>query len=112
MQEEYKEQQAVERGFWFLKDPWFMVDSVFLKTPLNRSVDDGHDTVFNVYHIGQHQLRQKLVESKETLPNQLGKGVKNPTLRWIFQIMEGIGIVRLCGEVKREIITNLTQLRR
>lgn len=31
--EDYKERQDVERGFRFLKDPWFMVDSVFLKLP-------------------------------------------------------------------------------
>jgi transposase len=30
---EYKEQQNVEGGFRFLKDPWFMLDSVFLKSP-------------------------------------------------------------------------------
>jgi transposase len=30
---EYKEQQNVESGFRFLKDPWFMVDSIFLKLP-------------------------------------------------------------------------------
>jgi transposase len=29
----YKEQQAAERGFSFLKDPLFFADSVFLKTP-------------------------------------------------------------------------------
>jgi transposase len=33
MLKEYKEQQNVEKGFRFLKDPWFMVDSVFLKSP-------------------------------------------------------------------------------
>jgi transposase len=29
----YKEQQATERGFSFLKDPLFFTDSVFLKSP-------------------------------------------------------------------------------
>ena len=29
----YKEQQAAERGFGFLKDPLFFTDSVFLKSP-------------------------------------------------------------------------------
>jgi len=29
----YKEQQAPERGFSFLKDPLFFADSVFLKSP-------------------------------------------------------------------------------
>jgi len=29
----YKEQQAAERGFAFLKDPLFFADSIFLKNP-------------------------------------------------------------------------------
>ena len=33
MLDEYKDQQNVESGFRFIKDPWFMVDSIFLKLP-------------------------------------------------------------------------------
>jgi len=33
MLREYKAQQSYERGFRFLKDPLFLADSVFLKTP-------------------------------------------------------------------------------
>jgi transposase len=33
MLNEYKEQQNVESGFRFMKDPWFMLDSIFLKSP-------------------------------------------------------------------------------
>lgn len=33
MLEKYKEQQNVERGFAFLKDPLFFADSIFLKSP-------------------------------------------------------------------------------
>ncbi len=33
MLKKYKEQQHVERGFAFLKDPLFFADSVFLKSP-------------------------------------------------------------------------------
>jgi transposase len=33
MLREYKVQQSCERGFRFLKDPLFLADSVFLKTP-------------------------------------------------------------------------------
>ncbi|MDE5113583.1 MAG: IS1634 family transposase, partial [Trichodesmium sp. St15_bin1_1] len=32
----YKGQQLVERGFRFLKDPLFLTDSVFLKSPLRN----------------------------------------------------------------------------
>ena len=33
MLSKYKGQQAVERGFRFFKDPYFLTDSVFLKSP-------------------------------------------------------------------------------
>ena len=43
---EYKAQQGVERGFRFLKDPWFMVDLRISKiAAANSGVDDGHDAV-------------------------------------------------------------------
>ena len=49
-----------------------------------------------------------------TLPNQLGKEVCNPTLKWIFQIMEGIDVVYFynesLSETTREVITNLNKL--
>ena len=42
--------------------------------------------------------------------------IKTPTMRWIFQIMEGIGIVKFYeGRVKKlvkEVITNLRDLRK
>lgn len=117
MLEEYKEQQKVEGGFRFLKDPWFMVDSIFLKTPKRiEALMMVMTLCLMVYNVGQYRLRQKLEQTNKTLPNQLGKEVKNPTLRWIFQIMEGIGIIRFYKEsIKgacQEMITNLTQLRR
>ena len=52
----------------------------------------------------------------ETVPNQINQPIQNPTLRWIFQIMEGIGVVRFyestLRDPVREIIANLTTLRR
>ena len=115
--EEYKEQQKVETGFRFLKDPWFMVDSIFLKLPRRiEALMMVMTLCLMVYNVGQYKLREKLDEEKETLPNQLGKEVKNPTLRWIFQIMEGIGLVCFfdpsSSRAYREVITNLSKLRK
>ena len=91
---EYKEQQCVERGFRFLKDPWFMVDSIFLKTPRRiEALMMVMALCLMIYNIGQHRLRCALKEKNETLPNQINKQIQNPTLRWIFQIMEGISVV-------------------
>jgi transposase len=113
---EYKEQQSVEGGFRFLKDPWFMVDSVFLKSPERVAALMAVMTLcLLVYNIAQYRLRSRLKETGETLPNQLNKPVQNPTLRWIFQIMEGLGIVRIQENPEgppRELLTNMTDLRR
>lgn len=115
--EEYKEQQDVERGFRFLKDPWFMVDSVFLKLPRRiEALMMVMTLCLMVYNFGQYRIRKCLKEQQTTLPNQLGKEVSNPTLRWIFQLMEGIGVVYfyegLVSQLVREVITNLTQIRK
>ncbi len=117
MLSEYKEQQKVEGGFRFLKDPWFMVDSVFLKSPRRiEALMMVMTLCLLVYNVAQYQLRLKLRETKDTLPNQLDKEVQNPTLRWIFQIMEGIGMVRFYEKgmetPARELVTNMTDLRR
>lgn len=118
MLDEYKEQQNVEGGFKFLKDPWFMVDSIFLKSPRRiEALMMVMTLCLMVYNVAQYQLRKVLREKNETLPNQLGKQVRNPTMRWIFQIMEGITIVRFYRNNKmkkltKEIITNLNDLKK
>lgn len=112
---EYKNQSQVERGFRFLKDPWFMVDSVFLKKPARIEALMMIMTLcLMVYNIGEHELREKLKVKKESIPNQVGKSVNNPTLRWIFQLMQGIVVIPvLNGGVNlfRAAVTNLTELR-
>lgn len=114
---EYKEQQYVEGGFRFIKDPWFMVDSIFLKSPKRiEALMMVMTLCLLVYNIAQYKLRQSLITKDETVPNQLGKEIKNPTMRWVFQIMEGIGIIRFFDEVLcipiKEMITNLNALRK
>jgi len=114
---EYKDQQKVEGGFRFLKDPWFMVDSVFLKSPHRiESLMMVMTLCLLVYNVAQYNLRKRLTDTEETLPNQLGKEVQNPTLRWIFQIMEGMGMLHFYEGVDnkliREMVTNMSPLRR
>jgi len=117
MLEEFKAQQNVEGGFRFLKDPWFMLDSVFLKLPHRvEALMMVMTLCLLVYNVAQYKLRSALERQNETVPNQLGKEIKTPTMRWIFQIMEGIGIVRFYeGKVKKlvkEVIANLSDLRK
>jgi len=114
---EYKEQQNVEGGFRFLKDPWFMVDSVFLKSAHRiESLMMVMTLCLLVYNVAQYSLRKRLVDTGDTLPNQLNKEVQNPTLRWIFQIMEGMGVLHYFegeeNKLIREMVTNMSPLRR
>lgn len=109
----YKEQQAVERGFRFLKDPFFMTSSVFLKSQ-DRIVALGMVMCLCllVYTIAQRFLRQQLVKLQKSLPNQLGKPTKRPTMRWIFQLFEGVHLLahRLPSGVKERVL-NMNPIR-
>ena len=62
-------------------------------------------------------MRQKteaLLEiQNETIPNQIKQNTDKPTLRWIFQLLDGINIVEV--KIKEQLhltIEGLTPLRR
>ena len=107
--DQYKAQQNVEGGFRFLKDPWFMLDSFFVKT---RERIEALMMVMTLclmlYNFAQYRVRKTLNETDETLPNQLGKKIKNPTVKWLFQCMEGIAVIK---NEALALITNLDDLR-
>lgn len=93
---EYKQQQSVERGFRFLKDPMFFTNSTFLKKPqriISLVMVMGLSLL--VYAIAQRKLRNALMEMDETVPDQLGKPTKKPTMRWIFQKFENISLLEI-----------------
>jgi transposase len=48
-----------------------------------------------VYSVAQRRLRQELARRKESLPNQINQPTQRPTLRWVFQLLEGIHRLRL-----------------
>jgi transposase len=116
MLSEYKQQQKVEGGFRFLKDPWFMVDSIFLKSPKRiEALMMVMTLTLMVYNVAQHKLREALKIQNETLPNQLNKPIQNPTMRWIFQLFEGVSIVQFYEQnilkPVRSVISNLNAVR-
>ncbi|WP_157828022.1 IS1634 family transposase [Paraglaciecola sp. MB-3u-78] len=94
----YKEQQGVERGFRFIKDPLFHLSGVFLKKPERIDALMMVMTLcLMVYNAGQYQVRKELEEQEESILSQVGKPTKQPTLRWIFQKMSGIHRVHIPG---------------
>lgn len=106
MLSEYKAQQSCERGFRFLKDPLFLADSVFLKTPQRiETMGMLMGLCLLVYSIGQRKLRNELENRGEMIKNQLGKLINRPTMRWIFQELQGIHLVLINGE---KMVSNVT----
>lgn len=72
-----------------------------------------------VYSIAQRRIRAALKKHKATLPNQIGQPTQTPTMRWLFQLMEGIHVVLITtglvvettihgiNEVQQQIISHL-----
>ena len=95
---EYKNQQACERGFRFLKDPLFFVSRVFLKkTQRVAALAMVMGLCLLVYSLGQRQLRQALEHAEQTVPNQKGKPTERPTLRWILQCFHTVHLIWING---------------
>jgi len=67
----YKEQQCVERGFRFLKDPFFLTSSVFLKKQERiAALSMIMCLCLLVYTLAQRMLRHRLDELGTTLPDK------------------------------------------
>lgn len=97
--ESYKEQQGVEQGFRFIKDPQFHLNSIFLKKPERINALMMIMTLcLMVYNAGEYEIRETLKSEKETVLNQVGKATSKPTMRWLFQRMNGINLVTLPGQ--------------
>lgn len=112
MLSEYKDMQGTERGFRFLKDPWFMASDVYLKKESRiASLMMIMTLCLLVYNFSQYFVRSHLTENNTTLPNQLKKQIQNPTTRWIYQMMmlAAISIVRIPDQSGgyREVVTNI-----
>jgi transposase len=60
-----------------------------------------------VYAALEYRMRQSLKDKKQTFPNQKGKLIENPTIRWVFQYFVGIHIIVL--EKVQTIVSNLNE---
>jgi transposase len=109
----YKGQSQAEGGFRFLKDPLFFVSSLFVKKPCRiQGLLMVMTLALLVYSVAQRRLRQALARQNETLPNQINQPTNHPTLKWVFQVLEGIERVRLIVDgQKRDLITGLNEVK-
>ena len=110
----YKGQNTVERGFRFLKDPLFFVSSLFVKKPSRiQGLLMVMTLALLVYAIAQRRARNVLEAQEDTLPNQIGQPTATPTLRWIFQLLDGIHRVTVhIQDTVTILIEGLTDLKR
>ena len=92
----YKGQAQAEGGFRFLKDPLFLVSSLFVKKPCRiQGLLMVMTLALLVYSVAPRRLRHQLARQGETVPNQINQPTARPTLRWVFQLLEGIHRVRV-----------------
>ncbi len=112
MLENYTDQGiSVERGFWFLKDPMFFANPLFLKKPERiMALLMIMGLALLIYSLAERKLRQALKEMQATIPNQLRKPTQTPTIRWVFQLFEGLDI-RLIRQNERVVFRKLVNLR-
>ncbi len=93
-----KDQQKVERGFRFLKDPLFAASTLFLKTPQRiMALLMVMTLCLLVYAAIEWRVRQALQLSQQSLPDQKGKATQRPTARWVFQCFSGIRLLKVMG---------------
>jgi transposase len=110
----YKGQGGAERGFRFLKDPLFLASSIFVKKP-ERIMALSFIMVLCllVYRLAEVRLRSRLVETQQTIPDQVHKPTERPTMRWVFQCFEGIELLHiLTTATSRVLVLRLEPLHR
>ena len=111
----YKEQNnSSERGFRFLKDPYFFADSLFLKKPERIVALLMIMTLcLLVYSLAEKCLRTELSKQGETILNQVGKGTDKPTMRYVFQLFEGISLIIITElRVQKAVLTELNAIQK
>ena len=95
---------SVEAGFRFFKDPLFFADAFFLKSARRiMALTMVMGLALLVYALAEEELRRTLKTLKESLPNQKKRPTSRPTMRWIFQLMEGIHWAPSRGDPKGRV---------
>jgi transposase len=110
----YKGLDKTEKGFAFLKNPEFFTSSFYLKkTSRIDALLMIMVLALLVYSIAQRHLRVQLKKAAATVPNQIKQPTSTPTMRWIFQIFEGISVATITlPDAVSVLVHGLNDLRR
>ncbi len=102
-------------GLGYMSQPLYLFPEFFRDKPVEKLLGYGIKAevmamlmglCLLVYNIGQRMIRQELKKRGEKIRNQVKKWIDNPTLRWIFQLFQGIHLVEIEG---REMVSNLRE---
>ena len=104
----YKSQQAVERGFRFLKSPDFLTSSLFLKKPERiEALLMVMTCSLMIYAALEHLIRTRLREKEMFFPDMKKKPTQNPTAKWVFSCFAGVHELSVGTNIK--VILNLNE---
>jgi transposase len=89
----YKTQSPLEGRFNLLKNAQCIASNFYVKND-NRiaALAMVMCLCILIYSLTERQLRKALSESNKTVPNQKGKRIKNPTMKWVYSMFEAIYI--------------------
>ncbi len=105
----YKNQGQVESGFRFLKDPQFLASTIFIKNPERvEALMMVMTLCLAVYSALEYKARNLLKEKGLTFPDQKGKPINNPTMRWAFACFKDVVILYINSD-KQQIVKNLQE---
>lgn len=104
--DEYKPQQAVERGFRFLKSPHVLTSSLFLKKP-ERIEALLMIMTFSlmIYAALEHLIRRNLAQQNAFFPDMKKKPTQKPTAKWVFFCFKGISFLII--NAKTKVVANI-----
>jgi transposase len=109
---EYKGQSKTESSFRFIKGNAFEVSSVFLKKPERIEALMAIMTLcLMVYSFAQHHLRAALEKCGDTLPDQMKKPTKKPTMAWVCRMFHGVQLLHITlPSLVQQLVINLTEI--
>lgn len=107
---EYKGQSPLENRFNLIKNATCIASKVYLKKE-SRIVALAMIIclMLLIYSLAERAIRKALAEQNKTVPHQSGRPIQNPTMKWIFQMFEGVGFVTI--QTGNGIIQEITNLR-
>jgi len=109
---EYKQQIHTEAGFRFIKNDAFEVSGVFLKKSTRvQALMMVMTLCLMVYNLAQHFLRESLETCNDTIPDQLKKPTKKPTMERICRMFRGVQVVLIrTDDYSQETLSNITPI--